>query len=235
MPFSPDSLSLNLLLGSMSENDRRRILDKGSLISCTQFQVLQHADAAITAVYFPESAWMSLVAVLEGGRTAEVGVAGREGMVGLELLLGGRKASFEWVIQGPGSLLRVNAGDFLRLVEESATLSSTLTRFAATFHDQVAQTAACNVSHTVEQRLARWLLLAHDRSMADTIPLTQDLLAMMLGTRRAGVSVAAGILKASGCIDYSRGAVTIKDRAALKAVACECYDTVRRRYDSARA
>ena len=143
---------------------------------------------------FPETGWCSNLVSLEDGDFGEVGLIGREGLVGLPLVYGDDRSSAESMAQAPGTALRLDADAFRAALDESPALRALLLRFALAFQAQVAQTAACNGRHPVEQRLARWLLMAHDRAEGDTFPITHEFLSMMLGVRRAGVTVAAGAL-----------------------------------------
>ena len=194
-------------------------------------RTLHRPDRPIEAVYFPEGGMVSLLTPLEEGQTTEVGIVGREGLVGLPVVLGAESASTEAMVQMPGDALRVPAPELREVFEASAALRGVLLRYAQASHTQIAQTAACNGQHAVDERLARWMLMAHDRAGADEFPMTQEFMAMMLGVRRAGVSVAAGTLQKAGVIRYGYGRITVLDRAGLEAAACECYGAVRRQYE----
>jgi CRP-like cAMP-binding protein len=185
----------------------------------------------IGAVHFPESGVVSLLAPLAGGELLEVGVVGREGLVGLPVLLGEDSSTTEALVQAPGTAWRVRAADMRRALERGAALRALLLRYVQAFHAQVAQTAACNARHPLEERFARWLLLAHDRAEGDAFPMTHEFAAMMLGVRRPGVSVAAAALQKAGAIAYAHGRVAVLDRAGLEAAACGCYGTVRGQFD----
>jgi CRP-like cAMP-binding protein len=192
---------------------------------------LAAANEPLTAVLFPEIGYASMLATLEDGDAAEVGMIGVEGMIGLPLLLGTDRFPIEAMVQSGGAALRLEADVFRRALDESAGLRHLMLRYAMAFNVQVALTAACNVRHLVEQRLARWLLMAHDRTDGDTFPMTHEFLSMMLGVRRAGVTVAAGGLQKAGYIRYEQGRITIADRQGLEAVACECHSIVRREFE----
>jgi CRP-like cAMP-binding protein len=193
-------------------------------------QVLQEPERPIKTIYFPESGWVSILAQLEDGDAAEVGFIGREGFIGLTVLLGGDSNDFEAVVQAPGTALQMDVAAFREAVELIPALRTLLLRYALFHHGQVARTAACNGRHHVDQRLARWLLMAHDRADGDEFPMTHDFLSTMLGVRRAGVTVAAGQLQKAGFIRYERGRIEITDRPGLESVTCECYGTVRRAF-----
>jgi CRP-like cAMP-binding protein len=201
------------------------------LVEFPQRLVLHMPDEPITAVHFPETGWVSMLATLDNGDAAEVGLVGREGMVGLPLLLGTDRSPFEAMVQAGGNALRLSAEAFGQALDHSAALRTMLLRYTLAFNVQVAQTAACNGRHQIEQRLARWMLMAHDRSEGDGFPMTHEFLSMMLGVRRAGVTVAAGVLQRAGLIRYERGRMTVTDRDGLEAGACDCYDQVRREYE----
>lgn len=227
MPFDPQMIWSNKLLQLVPGVEAKRIRDMTTRITCSQLDILQSPEREIKFVYFPESGWVSVVASLSDGRSAEVGIIGREGMVGLDVLDGGTVASFEWIVQAPGVLLRMGVDQFRLLLQASQPFTTAVHEFALSFHRQVGQTAACNVSHTVDQRLAKWLLMARERSDSDVLSLTHELLSIMLGVRRAGVSVAANHLRASNCIEYSSGSINIKNREFLEKAACGCYQAVR--------
>ncbi|MFC7543658.1 Crp/Fnr family transcriptional regulator [Siccirubricoccus deserti] len=194
-------------------------------------RVLLGADQEIDAVYFPETCMISMIAALDGGDAAEVGLVGREGMVGIPLLLGSDRSPTEAMCQGSGIALRLSTSAFREEMDRSLVLRTTLLRYAQAFLEQVTQTAACNGRHLLEQRLARWMLMAHDRAEGDAFQMTHEFLAMMLGVRRAGISVAAGTLQKAGLIRYERGRMLIADRPGLEHASCECYGVVRRAYD----
>jgi CRP-like cAMP-binding protein len=159
-----------------------------------------------------------------------VGLIGREGMVGLPLLYGDDRGSTESVVQTPGTAWRLGADAFHAALDDTPALRALLLRYALAFQVQVTQTAACNARHPVEQRLARWLLMAHDRAESDTFLLTHEFLSQMLGVRRAGVTVAAGVLRRAGLIRYERGTIEVIDRPGLEAAACDCHAAVRREF-----
>jgi CRP-like cAMP-binding protein len=173
---------------------------------------------------------VSLVQPLENGAMIEVGMIGNEGLVGMPVLLGADTSPLEAMIQIPGSALRIEAGVFREEVGRSTALLGLLLRYVQALHVQVSLSAACNGRHTLPERLARWLLTARDRAASDQMPLSHEFLGMMLGVRRAGVTVAVGTLKAAGLIRNSHGQVTILDRHGLEGASCECYHTVKNEY-----
>jgi CRP-like cAMP-binding protein len=195
-------------------------------------KTLHAVGEPITSIYFPETGYVSMLATLEDGDSAEVGLVGREGMVGLPVLLGAECDDIEAMVQNPGTALRMDARAFRAELDRAPAVRTLLLRYALVHHGQVARTAACNGRHHTDQRLARWLLMAHDRTTGnDEFPMTHEFLSMMLGVRRAGVTMAAGQLQKAGFIRYERGCVEVTDRPGLESVACECYGVVRRASD----
>jgi CRP-like cAMP-binding protein len=221
----------NRLLAALPAEDLARLWPQLERLEFEPRHILQAPDERIPAVHFPENGWVSMLALLADGRSAEVGVVGSEGMVGLPLLLGSDRSAVEAMVQCPGPLLRLGAGAFRQAIEESPTLRTLLLRYALAFQGQVTQTAACNGHHALDQRLARWLLMAHDRAGGDEFPLTQEFLAMMLCVHRPGVTVAARLFQQAGLIRYGGGRMAIIDRQGLEAAACECYGAVRRQFE----
>jgi CRP-like cAMP-binding protein len=182
-------------------------------------------------LYFVDRGIISLVKTMHDGRTVEIGAIGIEGVSDSNALFGIDAAVLESIVQVPGSALRVRQRVLRRQVEESPSLRNLLMRHAHFAVNQLAQTAACNRLHSLEERCCRWLLIAHDSARADSFLLTQEFLAMMLGVQRTGVSLTASILQKAGLIHYSRGRVTVTDRSGLEAAACECYGTMRAEID----
>jgi CRP-like cAMP-binding protein len=182
---------------------------------------LQHA-------YFPTTAIVSLHYVMESGATAETAGVGNEGMVGVSLFMGGDTTPSSAVVQAAGHAYRMERQKLLDEFHRGGLLQRLLLRYTQALMTQVTQTAACNRHHSVEQRLCRWLLLAADRSAGRDLVMTHELVAGMLGVRREGVTEAAGRLQNAGCISYRRGHISVLDRAALEARACECYAVVRK-------
>jgi CRP-like cAMP-binding protein len=190
---------------------------------------LSKSGGLIDSAYFPENGMISLVQTLEDGSTIEVGLIGAEGFWGVPLVLGARSSPVEAMVQGAGTALRIPVKDLLTEIAKSEKLRALLLRYAQALLTQVVQTAACNGRHPVQKRLARWLLEAHDR-MGSEMHLSHELLAFMLGCRRAGVTVALGKLKSKGAITTVRSHIHINDRKGLENAACECYRTVQAEY-----
>ena len=228
---SPIPVPRNHLLAALPLEDLVRLWPQFEPIEAKLSHIFYAPDEPITAVHFPESGMVSMVAVLEEGNAAEVGVVGSEGMVGLPLLLGADSSPVEAMCQGPGPMLRLRADLFHRALDEIPALRGLLLRYTLAFHHQVSQTAACNGNHGLDQRLARWLLVAHDRAEGDEFPMTQDFMAMMLCVHRPAVTIAARLFQQAGLIRYGHGQITVLDRAGLEAAACECHGAVRRQFD----
>ena len=195
-------------------------------------QVIAESNEPFRHVYFPETAVVSIISRMADGTAIEVGTVGNEGMAGLGVFLGADASVNEMVAQIPGTAGRIESARFVDGAATRPELRRLLNRYTEAYLTQVAQTAACNRLHRIEARCARWLLMTHDRvGEAECFPLTQEYLAIMLGVRRGGVSVAAAALRDAGIIRYSRGAIRVVDRAGLEKAACECYGIVRRHFD----
>ena len=220
----------NRLLAALPADVIAALLPKLSPVILSLKQVIYAPDTPIEAVYFLETGMISLVDNLEDGMRAEVGVIGREGMLGMPLLAGVNTSFIEAQVQLPGTALRMTAQDFTSEIDTNTALRKLLLRYSEALQAQVMQTAACNVNHGLEQRLARWLLIAHDRSTSDELSLTQEFMATMLGVDRPSITVTAGILQRAGLIRYANGRVTVLDRSSLEAASCECYGAVQRRF-----
>jgi CRP-like cAMP-binding protein len=173
-----------------------------------------------------ESGLASVLNIMEDGKSVEVGLMGKEGFAGIPLLVGFRTSPSRVVMQIQGSAFKIRAKDFSALLPECPQLEEALFRLSQEMSVQSAQIAACNRLHEVDERLARWLLMCQDRLGGNKVPLTQEFLAHMLGTRRASVTVAAGMLQKAGLIKYTRGEVRIENRKELENAACECYATI---------
>ena len=221
----------NRLLGLLTRGDYARLRPHLQSVPLEYRKSLYHANARIGFVWFIETGVGSLVNTMENGDAAEVGTIGNEGMVGLPLLLGDHRAPTSVYVQVPGAGLRMTATLFTKELAQSASMRKVMLHYAHAFFNQVAQSAACNQFHSLRQRCCRWLLMTHDRMQSDEFLLTQEFLAMMLGVQRTGVTAAAGGLQRAGLIRYTRGNVTILDRAGLEHQACECYGISKREFD----
>ena len=194
-------------------------------------QVIARSGEPFRHVYFPETAVFSIISRMDDG-AVEVGTVGNEGMAGVAVFLDTDACVNETVAQIPGTAGRIESARFRDGTATRPELRRLLHRYTEAYLTQVAQTAACNRLHGIEARCARWLLMTHDRvGEAERFPLTQEYLAIMLGVRRSGVSLAAGALRDAGLIQYSRGAIRVVDRAGLERSACACYGIVRRHFD----
>jgi CRP-like cAMP-binding protein len=194
--------------------------------------VLYERGDRLEHAYFPQSGMVSLILRMEEGDMVEVGTVGSRGMAGVSLLMGGDTALHEALVQAEGEALSLPAATLTAALEHDAHLRRQFGRYQECFHFEVAQTAACNASHHLDQRLARWLLMARHRIGLDELPLTHELLAMMFAVRRAGVTVATGSLERAGFIRNRRGRVTILDVEALEEVSCECYRLTREKEEA---
>jgi len=189
-------------------------------------EVLYLPGERIEHVYFLTSGIVSLLTILEDGTTIEVAVVGSEGMVGLSILMGVEKSANEALVQAEGLALRMRAEDLRTRFNKESALRDLLMHYIHLLLTTVSQNAACNRMHNVEERLARWLLLTHDRVGKSDFVFTQEFMSHMLGVRRAGVSVAANTLRRAGLIDYQRGEITVLNRPGLEDASCECYRTI---------
>jgi CRP-like cAMP-binding protein len=187
----------------------------------------EHGDT-LKSAYFPNSGLISILSVCPDGKSVEVGLVGKEGFIGWPLIAGFRTAHTRAIVQIEGSVFRIGSESLLEILSQSPTLERRLQQFAQILAMQVTQIAACNRLHEVTERLARWLLMSADRIGSTSVPLTQELIAQMLGTRRSSVTVAAGMLQRAGLISHSRGDVQIVDRPKLEEAACECYGIMQR-------
>ncbi len=193
--------------------------------------VLCEPGDRIRHVHFPIGGFISLVAMVDGKSSLEVGLIGNEGMLGVSLALGVDTSPMRALVQGSGSALRMATAAFQSELQHTPPLRRSLDRYIYVLMAQLAQTAACTCFHVLEARLARWLLMTHDRALQDRFYLTHDLLSHMLGVRRSGVTRAAGVLQKRKLIHYSRGDITVLDRPGLERASCECYAAVTADYE----
>ena len=220
----------NRLLRAFEDSDRARLFEVGERVHLKQKQVLVEPDRPYEHVFFPGDCVISLLTVFRDDTAVETATVGCEGMLGIPVYLGTGTMPILVMNQLPGEALRVPAEEFARIAESGRT-RLILDRYTQAFLSQVFQNAACNAHHPIVERCARWLLLTHDRVRSQHLALTHELLAYMLGVRRAGVTEAAGELQAAGHIRYSRGRVEILDRPGLESAACECYAIMKRAYE----
>jgi CRP-like cAMP-binding protein/PAS domain-containing protein len=217
----------NRLLAALPVKEYERLLVGFEPVKLTYGEGLYEPGEQMRHVYFPSDCVVSLLTVVEGHRALEVGLVGREGMVGSRLALGIATASVRALVQGTGTAVRIKSARFLRELHRSPALQRALLHFTDTLMSQVTQTAACNRFHLVEERLARWLLMTRERLPSSEFRLTQEFLADMLGVRRAGVTAAASALQRRKLIRYRRGNITILDQQGLEASSCSCYQRVK--------
>lgn len=230
-PFGFPLPPRNRLLAALPADSLARLRPQLAPVELEFRAVLHRPEEPIDAIYFPERGWCSMLAPMEDGDSAEVGLIGYEGLVGLPIVLGEPFDDVEAMVQCAGNGWSMKAAALRAAMEEDPALRTLLLRHALLHHTQVARTAACNGRHHIDQRLARWLLMACDRSHGDAFPMTHEFLSMMLGVRRAGVTTAAGVLQKAGFISYRAGRMTITDRPGLESATCECYGIARRASD----
>jgi CRP-like cAMP-binding protein len=223
----------NRLLAGLPRKESRRLIDGMEQVTLTYGEILYEPGEQIRHVYFPNDSLVSLLTLVDQHQALEVGLVGREGMVGIPLALEIGISPVRALVQGTGTAMRLGAAHFLRELRQSHALQRELHRYTYALMAQITQTAACNRFHVVEARLARWLLMTHDRMRSDQFRLTQEFLSQMLGVRRVGVTKAASALQEKMLISYSRGNIRILDRKGLEAAACSCYDLVRDTHDAA--
>ncbi len=213
----------NLLLSTLATAERDVVGGQLELVDLKSLEVLVEAGKAADYVYFPVTAVISIVRGVSDGTYIETGTIGREGFAGISVFLGTKVSPHRLEVQVPGTCLRISASAFAETIGSLASFRAAAGKFITSLFDQTGQSVICSARHGIPQRCARWLLMAHDRSGKDTFVLTHTTLARMLDVRRAGVTVAALVLRKAGLIDYTRGQLTILDRAGLEAAACECY------------
>jgi CRP-like cAMP-binding protein len=222
----------NRLLAALPKDEYQRLLPKLEPFTLVFREVIYEPGDLIRNVYFPTSGIISLLAAVEDRATLEVGIVGREGMVGLPAFLGVKTSSNRAVVQGAGEALKMKVTAFRKESENGGSLPRLLRRYSHSRLTQIAQGAACNRFHPIDARLARWLLMTRDRMGTDEFQLTQEFLSNMLGVRREGVNRAASALQEQHLIHYRRGTLTTLDRAGLEAVACHCYGIIKEEYDT---
>jgi CRP-like cAMP-binding protein len=224
LPFSP---AQNHLLQVVPEDVRNRVFPQLELVDLPLGHVLYESRASLHHVYFPTDSIVSLLYVMNDGASAEIAVVGNEGVVGVALFMGGETTPNRAVVQSGGSAYCLRSQILREEFNRSGALQHLFLRYTQSLLTQMAQTAACNRHHTVEQQLCRWLLMSLDRLPSNKLTMTQELIANMLGVRREGVTESAGKLQAQGIIQYSRGRITVTDRPKLEKICCECYRVVK--------
>ncbi|MEO6921207.1 MAG: Crp/Fnr family transcriptional regulator [Collimonas sp.] len=221
----------NLLLAALPDAAWQRWLPQLEAIELPLGQVLYESGSTLKYVYFPTTAIVSLLYLLENGASAEIAIVGNEGIVGISLFMGGESTSSRAVVQSAGQGYRLNARAMKEEFCRAGPVLHLLLRYTQALITQMTQTAVCNRHHTLDQQLCRWLLLSLDRLQGNDLVMTQELIANMLGVRREGVTEAAVKLQTAGIIRYSRGHITVLDRPGLEKRTCECYAVVKRECD----
>ena len=230
MALAPDPKT-NHLLGALPSADLQRWLPQLEAVEMPLGHVLYESGRTLSHVYFPTTAIVSLLYVMENGASAEIAVVGNEGVVGISLFMGGESTPSRAVVQSAGQGLRLRSNAIKDEFEQAGPVMHLLLRYTQALITQMAQTAVCNRHHSLDQQLCRWLLLSLDRLRGNELVMTQELIANMLGVRREGVTEGALRLQKLGLIRYSRGRITVLDRPALENRTCECYAVVKKEYD----
>lgn len=231
VPNQPRTRIENRLLAALPTKDYKRLVAQMERVQLPFAEVLYEPGDMIEHVYFPNDSIVSLLSTVEDRSTLEVGIIGNEGMVGISVLLGVKTSPNRALVQGEGSAMKMKAAALRKETSADGSLQRLLNLNTHALMTQIAQSAACNRFHVVDARLARWLLMTHDRIGSDEFRLTQLFLSDMLGVRREGVTNAATVLQRNKLITYSRGHITILNRAGLEAAACKCYSIIKAEYD----
>jgi CRP-like cAMP-binding protein len=221
----------NRLLTALPRAEYDRLRPHLQNVSLPLKEILYDASTPISHVFFPLRGVVSLVLVMDGGFSLEVGIIGNEGMVGTPVFLGSQSSPTRAISQVPGEALRLETNVFQEEIKRVGALHGVVQRYTQSMINQISQSAVCNHRHSVEKRMCRWLLMSHDRVGSDDFPLTHEFLAQMLGVRRPSVTATAGILQKAGLISYHRGRVIVLDRNGLEATSCECYQVVSKELD----
>jgi len=228
--LSADACS-NRLLAALPDEDYQRLLPSLEFVNLSLGEILYDSGDEMSYLYFPITSIVSLLYTMKTGSTAEMGMVGRCGVVGISVFLGGKTTSNQAVVQIAGGAFRIKAKIIRNEFARGGVLQRILLCYTQSLLTQISQVAVCNSLHTFEQRLCRWLLFSHDCVMKDEIVLTQEIISHLLGVRREGVTVAAGHLQDAGLISYVRGHIHILDRQGLEKNTCECYEVVKDEYE----
>jgi CRP-like cAMP-binding protein len=221
----------NHILDALPAEERDRLFPHLKLVSMPLGMVLYESGETLRHIYFPTNSIVSLLYVMKDGASAEIAVVGNEGAIGVALFMGGETTPSRAIVQSGGSAYRLEGKRLKIEFNRHGHMLHTLLRYTQSLITQMAQTAVCNRHHSVNQQLCRWLLLSLDRLKSNELKMTQELIANMLGVRREGVTAAAGELQKLGVIRYSRGKITVLDRARLEQLSCECYAVVKQETD----
>ncbi len=226
-----DDARLNHLLAALPTEEFDRLMTNLKPVSLKLGEVIYESGEQLENIYFPTTAIISLLYIMENGSTAEIGMAGNDGLVGIALFMGGNTTPSRAVVQSAGNAFRLSSKALKFEFGLGGKFHNILLRYTQYLMTQISQTAVCNRLHTVEQQLCRWLLINHDLLQTNKLIMTHDLIANMLGVRREGVSIAAGHLQEKKLIKYVRGTITMLDPKGLEAAGCECYGVVKEEYD----
>jgi CRP-like cAMP-binding protein len=219
----------NRLLLALPSRNLKRLMPELEHIRCQRAEVLMNADSSLDHLFFPDSGVVSVLAVYANGVVIEMATIGREGCTGMQAAFGAKRSSVQLLVQIPGSAAKIPRAAFVRAMESMPPFRNLMYAYIQAFLEQVMVSVACNGAHSLKQRLARWLLMMRDRTDDDALPITQDLLAEMLGVQRPSITIAARELERAGLIARGRRQVTILDRKGLTQASCECYQLVRAR------
>ena len=230
-PAAPDGARQNHLLAALPDHAWLRWVQQLEFVDLPLGKVLYESGNTLEHVYFPTTAIVSLLYVMEDGSSAEIAVVGYEGIVGISLFMGGESTTSRAVVQSAGQGFRLKAQSMKDEFNRAGPVLHLLLRYTQALITQMAQTAVCNRHHSLDQQLCRWLLLSLDRLAGNDLVMTQELIANMLGVRREGVTEAALSLQKAGLIKYARGHITVLDRPGLEQRSCECYAVVKKEYD----
>jgi CRP-like cAMP-binding protein len=226
-----DNALSNHLLAALPAGELELLQPHLETVSFALGEVIYESGEQLEFVYFPTTAIISLLYIMENGSTAEIGMTGNDGLVGVALFMGGLTTPNRAVVQSAGDAFRLPSKPLQSTFSTGGVFQSILLRYTQYLMTQISQTAVCNRLHSVEQQLCRWLLINHDLLQSNKLVMTHELIANMLGVRREGVSIAAGNLQRNGLITYSRGTITMLDREAMESEVCECYRVVKDEYD----
>ncbi|OYD95419.1 Crp/Fnr family transcriptional regulator [Nostoc sp. 'Peltigera membranacea cyanobiont' 210A] len=221
---------VNRLLAALPTSDYQRLVPHLKLVSLPTRKVIYEPGEPITHVYFPQHAMVSIVTIMKDGSTVEVGIVSNEGMVGIPVILGGNTTTTKAFVQVSGAGMQMDADVFRTEFNRGGAIQKLLLRYVRAIYTELTQSCACNRLHTLEERLARWLLTVSDRLESEEFLLTQEFIAQMLGVRRSGVTVAASTLSRAGMIRYQRGQINILNRENLEATCCECYQVIQKEF-----
>jgi CRP-like cAMP-binding protein len=221
----------NYLLAALTEDEFARVNDKLESVTFNLGEVLYESGEKMDHAYFPTTAIISLLYIMENGATAEIGVVGNDGIVGVALFMGGETTTSRAIVQSGGSAVKMKIKDLKAEFARGGQFQELLLLYSQALMTQISQTAVCNRLHGIEQQLCRWLLLSHDRLESDKLVMTHDLISNMLGVRREGITLAAQKLAAKNLITNKRGTMTVIDRRGLETAVCECYQVVNNEYN----